>query len=419
MNAKKYLTLFMCAVAFPTSAFAHGHVWYDVKAHVPQFKKLVIYPIGETDGTYMLNENEKSLAYKLNDYLDKRFVRKLHFRTISLGRTLKENKEIRTDEEKYKSLYNNFATETERGKAVFDITAADGYLVPRTRECRIETYTSPQTTVTVSMRSWTEVKDSPKGDYKTNERSWTESHVIPEKQMQLYHMDIEHTIYDRNGQKVLTYENSQHSYDYRSDNYREKMFKDLVDEFRKDVKDIQDYFKEEQEEPRMGPKIGFKGVSLPVNVREDECVRNAVYFNMKDGVRRWTETGRPVFESGSSVLEQYYVDGSISQYSLDRIWIPPHASTWNKVVNYKESKWKDARGKEHKMKVTDYVTDITDHYGVYSYTATVSGTFNLKNSRSGQTVLSHSATERDDKTADAYLHLMKAFYGKVSKKIDP
>ncbi len=119
------------------------------------------------------------------------------------------------------------------------------------------------------------------------------------------------------------------------------------------------------------------------------------------------------------MLEKYYVDGAISTYSLERTWIPPHASTWNKTVNYKKQDWVDARGNKHTMQVTDYITEITDHYGVYSYRATVSGTFFLKDSKTDQVVLSHSDTEQDDKTADAYLHLMKAFYKKADKYINP
>ena len=404
----------LCATALPSLVFAHGELWYDVTAHVPQFKKIVIYPVEWPDHRNWVSSDENTVVYKINDYFDKKFVRRLKFRTISLGRTLKENKELRTDEEKYNSLYNNYPTEEARGKAVFDITGADGYLVPITRECRTETYMSPQKTVSVAMSSWTEVTNSPRGNYTTDKRNWTVQHVIPAKERTLYHMEIEHMLFDRDGKKIMTYRNRFHNHDYKIKNYEEKMTKDLIDEFREDVKDIKEDFEKEKQKGRLGPRIGFRDISLPSNIAGNEAVLKSIYFGMKDGARRWTDA-KLNYRPEDAAYEKYYVKGSIGQYSLDRIWHDPYVTTWNKMVSRDEQKWVDGAGNEHTQVTSRYETDITDHYGGYEYVATVSGSFFLADANTGQILVEHSATETDDKTADAYRHLMKSFYEKASK----
>ena len=104
MDWKKFAATLSFAALLPTSAFAHGELWYDAASHLPQYKKIVIYPIKGLDGTFKIDEDEESEIYQANDYFDKRFVRKLKIKTVPLGSGTKENKEIRVDEEKYKSL---------------------------------------------------------------------------------------------------------------------------------------------------------------------------------------------------------------------------------------------------------------------------------------------------------------------------
>ena len=77
-------------------------------------------------------------------------------------------------------------------------------------------------------------------------------------------MGIEYNMYDRDGKKIMTYRNAEHTYgeqyggvagffsglfggkptkSLRPDRYRVELFKSLIDEFRKDFKNIQDDFK--------------------------------------------------------------------------------------------------------------------------------------------------------------------------------
>ena len=42
---------------------------------------------------------------------------------------------------------------------------------------------------------------------------------------------------------------------------------------------------------------------------------------------------------------KYFVQGSISRYSLDRKWIEPHVTLSNKLLSEEESDWYDGKGK--------------------------------------------------------------------------
>ena len=417
MNFKKIIFLIVLATGFPTAALAHGHLWYDKNAHVAQFGKLVIYPVLQ-DGKYRISNDVDTEIYKETDYLNTRFIRKLKVKTtIPLGGMLEENKKIREkDNGEYQKLLAQFPSEEERAAAVDAMTGAPGYFVPQIRDVHTEPHQSPETWVNVEMRSWTEEKDGPKGNRTYNNKTWKENHRIPAKNLCLYHMDVAHTLYNRKGEKILTYENNEHSYNYNSKNYHEKMFKSLVDEFKDDYKDIQKEYREDKENPREKSHvhISFKDVLLPENVGNDEYLTKSVYFTMKNYALKYTKASID-FDNKESRPVNYYVEGKISRYTLDRTWHPPYASTSTKLVSSKESKWRDRNGNEHKMKTNQYETKISDHYGYWGYTATVAASFNLVDARTGRVVVNHTAIETDDKCADAYCHFMKDFYKKVEK----
>ena len=428
MNFRKIIGLAICAMTVPVVSFAHGEIWYDVSAHVPQYKKLVIYPITSPENHYLISDDEDTDIYKANDHLDKRFVRKLKFKTIPLGRTVKENKEIRTDETKYQSLYQDFPSEAERGKVVFEVTGADGYLKPYVHEMRTEPHHSPEIWVNVQMRSYTKVSGSPRGDYTTNERTWTEQHRIPYKELMLYHMSMGNYLYDRNGKQVLIYFNEEHTYGEKygglaslfgggkslnAGNYGLEMFKHLVKEFREDVGDVKNNFKENKDKQRMGPRMGFGNLNLPSNIAGNENLSRCVNFYLKDAAFRKTKV--PVnYGDENDKPVKYEVVGNLYKYTLQREWIPPHVDTSDSYVSSREEKWRDKNGNEHTTTYTDYKTSISDVYGKWVYTATVSGDFALVDTNTGRTVVSYSGTETDDKRGDAYRHLVDKFYDEVN-----
>ena len=203
MDWKKFVTAVSFVAMLPATTFAHGELWYDASSHLPQFKKIVVYPIRGVDGKFKIDQDEKSEIYQANDYFDKRFVRKLKIKTVPLGSSLKENKEIRVDEEKYKSLYNYFPSEKDRAATVTAVTASNGYVIPQINLDQLEPHLSPAKTVTVQMKSWTEETDGPNGNRTYDERTWNETHTIPAQELMLYHMGIEYNMYDRECKKII------------------------------------------------------------------------------------------------------------------------------------------------------------------------------------------------------------------------
>ena len=435
MNWKKIAATVSMAFMLPVTAFAHGELWYDATSHLPQYKKIVIYPIKGMDGNFKIDENEKSEVYQANDYFDKRFVRKLNIKTVPLGSSLKENKEIRVDEEKYKSLYNDFSEETERAAAVTAITAANGYIIPQIDLDYTEPHISPAKTVTVQMKSYTREEDGPNGDKTYDERSWTETHTIPEFQLMLYHLGIEYNMFDRNGKKIMTYRNAEHTYgenygglfgtltgifggkrthSINENRYHVEIFKHIVDEFRKDFKDIQKNFKDNKKKVRLPKCIGFQEITLPAELAKDEYILNSVNFSVKDSAFQYTNLEIDYDGNGSA---KYFVKGAVTSYSLNRYWVEPSATVSEVLDSEEKSDWYDSDGNKHTKKIKKYKSVITDHHGYWDYKATVGGTFYLVDGN-GNVLLTYNDRKTDDKPADAFLHLMKDFYGKVNNLLD-
>ena len=431
MSIKKLAAALSMALMLPTAALAHGELWYDATSHLPQYKKIVVYPFKGLDGNFQIDEDEKSEAYQVNDYFDKRFVRKLKIKTIALGSSLKENKDIRVDEEKYKSLYNNFSSEKDRAATVTAVTASDGYIIPRINLDQLEPHTSPAKTVTVEMKSWTEETGGPNGDRTYDKKTWTVSHTIPAEDLMLYHMGIEYNMFDRDGKKIMTYRNAEHTYgekfggmvgifqgvfggkrthSLKPERYRVELTKNIVDEFRKDFKDIQDNFKDNKKKERVPKTIGFRGIDLPSNVGGDEYALKSVYFTMKDLAFKYTDLDIDYGDKGTA---KYFVQGRIDRYSLNRQWIEPYVTLSDHLESEEKSEWTDSKGNKHTKKIKKYITQINDHHGYWKYTATVGGTFVLLDAN-GKVLVSHSAIKTDDKAADACRHLLKEFYDKVN-----
>ena len=431
MNWKNFLVAVSLAITLPTSADARGELWYDANSHLPQFKKLVVYPVRGLNGNFLIDENEKSEVFQVNDYFNKRFVRKLKIETVPLGSSLAENKELRVDAEKYKSLYNNFSSEKERALTVADVTGANGYIIPKINLDETEPHISPAKTVKVEMKSYTKEEDGPNGDRTYDEKKWTENHTIPQYDLMLYHMGIEYNMFDREGKKIMTYRNAEHTYgdeyggaigllqgvfggkrtrSLKPERYRVEMFKSIVDEFRKDFKDIQSNFKKNKKKERSKKVIGFRNINLPSNAGGDEYALKAIYFTMKDLAFKYTDLEVDYDNSGNA---QYFVQGNISSYYFGRHWVEPSATTYEAVESEEKSDWYDSQGNKHTKKIKKYVTKITDHHGYWKYNATVSGNFQLVDAN-GRVVVNYSDEKNNDKVSDAYYNLLKDFYGKVN-----
>lgn len=283
------------------------------------------------------------------------------------------------------------------------------------------------------MKSWSKEVDGPNGDRTYNERTWNENFTIPAENLTLYHFGLEYDMYDKESKKIMTYRNAEHTYgenyggiigaingifggkqtySLNSEIYRLELFKSVVDEFRKDFEDTQKDFKKNKEKnkSRISETIGFKQINLPAKVGSDGYSLKSCYFAMKDLALKHTNLKIDYDGTGNT---QFFVEGTINYYSLDRQWIEPSVTMYDELISEEKTDWIDSKGKKHTRKIQQYRTKPSGNHGYYKYTATVRGTFNLVNSR-GIILVSHSATETDDKAADAYRHLLKDFYSKVN-----
>lgn len=425
MNWKKIFAAVSFAVTLPTVTFAHGELWYDADSYLPKFKKIAVYPITWLNSDFLIDTNGESDVYQANNYFEKRFVRKLKITTVPLGVPSKENEAIRGDKSKYEPLYSKFSSEQDRAKKVTEITGSDGYAMSHIYLDKLEPHLSPAKTVNVQMKSWTEDTGGPNGNKTYDEKTWNVSHTIPAKELMLYHFGVDYNIFDRDGKKIMTYRNAEHTYandfsgisgifgssnSIRPENYALPIFKSLVNEYRKDFEEIKKNFDKDKKKSRISKTLGFKGINLPNNVGSDEYSLKSVYFIMKNFALQFTNAKIDYDGSGNA---KYFVQGTLNRYSLDRNWVEPHVTLSNRLISSEKHDWYDNEGNKHTRSINKYQTEITDHHGYWQYTATVAGNFNLIDSN-GKIFVSHSATETDDKTADAYRHLMENFYKKVN-----
>ncbi|MBO6179587.1 MAG: hypothetical protein J6O04_10460 [Selenomonadaceae bacterium] len=411
---KKVVALVLL-LAMPVVAMAHGQLWYDKKSYVARYKKVIVYPLGWINSDKLFyDDDESSNAYKMNDYLDKKLAKR--FKTVSLGRILRENKDVRTDEERYKPLYEAFKDEESRSKQIREIDAgANGYLMPYFTENRDEPHLSPAAYVNVRMTSYTEETGGPNGNKIYDRQNWTERVLIPQMQRNLHHMGLEFILYDENGKKALTFKNEAHEYDdSRMRRTEFSMYKDLVDEFESDLKEMVKKRDAEDYEERTGKKIGFKIVTMPENVSSNDTLAKSIYYTVKSRAER---IGKARVLYGNDDLADYFVEGNIAKYALEREWRPPRASTYTSLKSHRTRKWRDRRGKEHTMHIRRYETKVSTYPGEWVYTAKVYGRFNLVDARTGKVIVSHEAMEEDDKTGDALIHLMDNFYSKVKRAV--
>ena len=110
---------------------------------------------------------------------------------------------------------------------------------------------------------------------------------------------------------------------------------------------------------------------------------------------------------------RYFVQGNLTRYSLDRHWVEPYVTLSDDLISEEKTDWYDSSGNKHTKKIRKYKNEIIDHHGYWDYVATVTGTFQLVDGN-GRVLVTHSATETDDKVADAYRHLLEKFYLKIN-----
>lgn len=291
-----------------------------------------------------------------------RFEKKIkNLHTVRLAPGIAEKDEILID--KFSVLLNPYPDEKSRAAAVFEQTGADMYLFPRFREKRIQVDTSPRTEFDVKLSSWTEESGGSDG-YKTyDKKTWTEHHVIPEKKVYLYIMELEIKGKDKAGTI----------------------------------------------------NIGFKNIDLPADVGDDEYSLKGAYFGMKFEATEKLKGVSVITDATSDKDLDYYVTGTVDRWKMYSTWHLPEVTTWPEHISSEEEKWIDDKGKEHKKLIKKYRDKIIDHYAYWSFSWNVRATFRLVDAKTGKVVVSESGTEFNDKPMDAYRKILRNFYGQVNK----
>lgn len=403
----------ICLCLIHSTTFAFGVFWYDKNVEITSLTKAMLFPLSETNSPYdyFLNPKESSTAYQLNDYLFKQFskkIKKLKFYRMTPG--MFEKEQITVD--KYDNLLIPFKSESERASAVYDVTAADLYLVPTFREFRVQTDISPRTEFDVPLQSWTAIYNSPKYPDKTiitDEKTWTEHFVVPETKIYLHITSLQFTGFDYKGNKVLTFVDERRQYG----TYNDDQFKNMVKYFRKEFADVKSGKKFQSKADKSLPSIGFSNFNLPDNIANDEYFIKGFYFAMKDESFNRLKKFRIQYDS--STQPDYFIGGNLNSAKLVPYWNKPSVSVHSRIVYSDETKWKDKEGKEHTQDTTKYVQYVKGHPGYWSFSWHSSAYLRLVNSKTGAVIFSKTYSDSDDKLMDSWRHIFKDFYSDVNK----
>lgn len=325
------------------SALAFENIWYDLDTDFTRISEIAILPLedqfdSKIDEFYLTNKLEKE--FKKIDFI-----------------------------------------------ATRDQSNSEFYLIPRITQHDIQTDISPAVEISVPMKTWTEISDSPHAGTFID-RSWTEYHQIPERTIFTRTIALEFILLDSSGNQILTF----FSNDFNIS--AEKFFKNSVDNFCKEFK-------------RLGKSEKSKKSKFTIKLDE--------IGNPSEGFVFYLERGKLKNAILTDSDSDYVIQGEIRNSSLDFKWNPPNATTTDELIRTDEFPWRDRDGKDHKEQRKYYRTKIVDHLGYWSAKANVSVVFNLIDSKTSRTVVQFSNTRSDDKEIDALHHLVEDFLKKVNK----
>lgn len=210
-----------------TNAFAHSHVWYDKNAGISSMKKIVVFPL---EGIPSYTDAYNALVQTLSGR-----IKNMHF--TMLYQPNSQARILMQSNDRLKSLLKDFPTEEARAQAVQEATVADGYLVCRIREDRTQIDMSPETSTYVTMEDYTEESGGPNGSRRYDDSSYETVHIIPAKPVFLNLLNLDYTLYDHEGKKVMLVQNNMQNYDLSKENLYKELFKEFAKELKNANKD--------------------------------------------------------------------------------------------------------------------------------------------------------------------------------------
>ena len=399
----------LCLTAWSGQASAEGNIWMDENAEILpyQYKKVVVYPIRylqEQDGNY---ETAPKYNKMLLDRLNKRGK---GVNWMGFSPMLEEKKHILRDNPKYDHLRDHFATEKERAAAVYDATAADGYLLPHVRWDQVRVDHSPATWATVKIETYYDEKNGPKGNRdKLNYHSWHESHLIPAHDSNLRMLDMDFSLLDREGNKSLTPTHYYPDYERSTEHARNQIFKKFPGDWSRLRRD------KPQEAAAGAPTLGFRNLNLPASAGRDEYSIKTIYYAYKDAAGDRLKGVKVDYTPNAG---QYYVTGTVDTYQRGQTWHPPYADTSTYLDETKKFTWTDADGNSHEGKREYYKTSVHDYYGYYTFWYKVGASLRLVDASTGQTIFQHHyAADDTERFGNALRSVFNDFYRDVERSI--
>lgn len=402
----------------PAASEAAGNIWMDENAEVQakSFKKVVLFPIRYLDAPDGRVDQFQGYNAALAKRIQKRIKRTNFMNFEDPGDTKaadkkREKREILRDNPAYHELLRHFGSETERAKAVYDTTGAEGYLLPHIRYEQERVDHSPATWTRVKMERYYDIENGPYGDKsKCNYQSWYADHLIPAHDSTLQMLDMDFRLYDAaTGKEAMTLIDYYRNYGVDQWHAFDQIAKNFTGDWNRLKKDS------DRKVPAGAPTLGFRNLELPWNASQDEFAIKTIYYAYKD------EAGddlRRVKVDYAPNGGRYYVTGAITDYARGETWCPPTASAVTVRDRTEEFKWYDDKGNEHKGRRIYYKTEISDSYGYYRFWYRAAANLSLVDARTGDVVLSRYLEAEDpDRYANALREIFKRFYKDVDKAI--
>ena len=419
-----------------TSAEAYGIFWYDMNSDLPKWKKVVIFPLANSNdkNNWLISRDENSLLYFQNKWLMNRFEKKIkNMHTVRLAPGIKEKDEILID--KFSILLNPYPDEKTRATAVFEQTGADMYIFPRFRENKMEKVISPKTEVEVEARYWTQIVGSKDHDGVYDMRTVKEQHVIPEHEYYEYALDLELEGFDSEGNQVFLFN------DFRRDaaqnlnvwkrEVAESLYRNIIYYLRKDFADLKSD-KNRNKVKNDSINIGFKNLKLPPEVIYDEYALKGLHYRMKSEALKVLKDVNIILDNTEAKNADYYVTGNIREWKFITEWIPPTVvkldvnldnsisfmlavRSGNVVIlNSEESEWQDGTIKR-KMYTLQCKDALNDEFGHWNKYWKVQADFQLVNAKTGERVVSLGDEKITSFPMVAYKEVLNSFYEQVNK----
>ena len=406
---RKLLALMFAMMMMSSTASAYGFFWYDMKAGLENWKKVVIFPLANSwePGKFLIDWDETSQLYWENKLMMEQFEKKIkNMHTVRLSPDIREKGEILTD--KYSALLVPFDSERERAAAVFERTGADMYLLPTFKLNKVQAGMSPRAEMKVERRSWqTDIVDGQTSRV-YNERTRLEHHIIPSVPRYMTVVELEIDGYDAEANKVLTFTDARRAYDAEA----KEVFADIVKYIRNDFADVKSG--KRADKGKDGTiSIGFKNLDMPAELSADEFAVKGIYFATKIEALDNLEEFRIITDGNDPTPPDYYVTGVVTHWQVDPVWETPFATVKPTLVNSETQTWMDAAGQQHTKQTLWYEDEIQDHLGIRAF-AFKSGAFlQLVDARTGEILIADSYVSNNDKMMDAYRDGLRVFYKEV------